>query len=135
MLRLDQLEQTHAPVSSAVAALFDSTPGSLRDAVGVNDFIDHHRAGFNLFRNSTYSCDIFCPDAGSQTIDAVICQLDSFGFRFECHDRKHRTKSLLAHYCHIVIDIREHGGFVEETIRLRCAASAGKNVCAALLGI
>ena len=65
MLRLNQLEQTHAAVSPAVAAVFDATPRCLRDAVSVDDFVDHHRSRFNAFRKASSSGDVPGPDAGS----------------------------------------------------------------------
>ena len=46
-VRSDEFEQAHPSVSSAVAAVLYAAPGRLRDAVRVDDFIDHHRSGFD----------------------------------------------------------------------------------------
>lgn len=54
-----QLQQTRASVSSAVAAVFNAAPWSLRDAMRVNHLVDHHSSGLNAFRKSSSSGDIF----------------------------------------------------------------------------
>ena len=54
-------------MSAAVAALLDSAPGRLRDAVGVDHFVDHHRSRFDALSQALPARNVFGPDAGSQT--------------------------------------------------------------------
>src|SRR6267142_1344888 len=103
VLRCDQLKQSHASMGSAVAAVFDATPGSLRDAMRVNDLVDHYSSGLNAFRNSPSPGDVLCPDTCGQTIDTVICQLYGFVIGAKGHHRQHWSKSFISHYCHVVI--------------------------------
>src|SRR2546423_12358082 len=106
-------------MSSAVAAFFYATPWCLSDAVGVDDLVDHHGPGFNAFRNPSSPADVFRPHAGGQTKDAVIRELDGFVVSFESHHRQHGAKSFIPHDSHVVIDVREHGGFVKQAVEIR----------------
>src|SRR6266566_534630 len=122
-------------MSSAVAAIFNASPRCLRNAMSINDLVDHHCSRFDALRDSSPTSDIFCPDAGCQTVNTIIRQLDRFVFRREDHDGQDRSKGLVTHYCHLVIDIGKHCGFVEEAGRIPTALSAGKYCGATLLRV
>src|SRR5205085_12697725 len=44
VVRRDQFEESEATVRAPQAALLDAAPGRLRDAVRVENLVDHHRA-------------------------------------------------------------------------------------------
>ena len=46
VLRRDEFEESQSSVRSAQPALLHSAPRSLRDAVRIEHFVDHHRASF-----------------------------------------------------------------------------------------
>ena len=54
--------------------------------------------------------DVFGPDAGGQTKDAVVRKLDCFVVGLESHDRQHWTKRFVAHDRHSVIDVGQTVG-------------------------
>ena len=63
MLRRYQFEQSETPVRPAITALLDAAPRRLRHRVRVNNFVDHHRAGVDLFGELTPATDVAREDA------------------------------------------------------------------------
>src|SRR5258705_2729419 len=135
MLRVNQFQYPHAPVSPTIAAVFNTAPGSLCDAVSVDYLINHHRSRFNALSNPPSLRDVFCPDACGQTIDAVVRELDRLVLGCESHYGQHWPKSFIAHYCHIVIDVCQHCRLIKQTYTVRPTLSTGQYLSAALLRV
>src|SRR5688500_11804103 len=125
MLRRYQLEQTQTPMRPAITALLDAAPRRLRHRMRVNNFIDHHRARVDPFRELTSAPDIARKHRRSQTVNAVVRQPDSLVVRLESHDRQHWPKRLFHHDLHRVIDIRDDGRLMKPPITIVHTTATG----------
>src|SRR3982750_4057257 len=78
MLDRNQLEKPQLSVRAAKTALLNSAPWSLGQCVGVNNFINHHRARVNFFSESLSACDVSGPHTSCQAVDTFIRQRERF---------------------------------------------------------
>ena len=83
----NELKQSKPAVCSAEPALLYAAPGCLRDSMGVDDLIYHHRTRFDLCGEAFAAGDVFRPDTGRQSVDAVIGQVHNFIVSAESHNR------------------------------------------------
>ena len=66
------------------------------------------------------------PDAGRQTVNAVVCQANRVVVRLECHDGKDRTESFFSHHVHLMTNICQHCRFKKQPRRSRYSGAAGQ---------
>jgi len=100
-----ELKQPRAPVCTTEAALLYPTPGRRRDTVGVKNFIHHHRSRIDELGQTSAASYIAGPDAGGQTINAIVRQSNCFFICLESHDGQHRAERFVAHHIHVVVHI------------------------------
>src|SRR2546421_3031450 len=115
MLLTNQLQQAGAPMRAAKSALLDATPGRLRDRMRVKNVVDYDCAGVNLLSEALAASDIPGPDAGRQTIAAVVSKPHGVLISFESHDGQHRPESFFAHHFHVLIDVCQNGRWKERS--------------------
>src|SRR5262250_3378573 len=103
---------------SPVTTLLHPTPWRLRERMSVDDFIDHHSAGFDLLGDAFAPCDVAGEDASGQAVEAIVRQAYCLVIRLEGHDGHYWTKRLFSHQLHRMIYVCDDGWLMEPTIRL-----------------
>ena len=114
-------------VDLADAALFAPTEGRFLDAIGHGHVIHADAARLHAFGNLDALAIVTGPNASAQTVGAVVGELDGFFFVGHPHDGKNGAEGFLAHDLHSVVDVGQHGGFVEKALKIRIASAAGQN--------
>src|SRR5437868_1744968 len=129
MLGVDEFQQPGAAMRSAKSALLHAAPGGLRDSMTVESLVYHDRPRVDALGDSLSAREVAGPDAGRQTVNAVVCQANRVVVRLECHDGKHRAEGFFSHHVHLVVYIRQHRRFKARPRRSRYSLSAGQRNC------
>lgn len=116
----------------AVAALLYASPWSLGDRVCVNNLVDHHRPGVNLFCQAPAASHVAGENAGGQTVNAVVRQPDRLFVSLEGHDWQQWTKRFVAHELHGMIDSGDDCWLMKPATRIVDTMTAGANLRATL---
>ena len=126
VLGVDEFQQTGAAMRSAESALLHAAPGGLRDSMSVQSLVYHDRSRVDALGDSLSAREVAGPDAGRQTVNAVVCQMNRVVVRLECHDGKHRAEGFFSHHVHLVVYVRQHRRFKARARRSRYSLSASQ---------
>ena len=126
MLGVDEFQQPGAAMRSAKSALLHAAPGGLRDSMTVESLVYHDRPRVDALGDSLSAREVAGPDAGRQTVNAVVCQANRVVVRLECHDGKDRTESFFSHHVHLMTNICQHCRFKKQPRRSRYSGAAGQ---------
>src|SRR5688500_7630389 len=129
----DHLKQTHPAVRATIPTLFYSAPGCLRDSMCINHFVNHYCPRFNLLREALGARNISAPNAGGESVNTVVGQLNGFFIGSKSHYWQQRPKSFISHHFHRVIDVCHHRGLMKPARTLSIAIATDKYLCAFLL--
>src|SRR6266478_3157548 len=135
MARRNELEKAELAMGAPEAALLYATPGSLRDAVGVKNLVDHYGAGLKVRGKLSPASDIPGPYTRSKTKDTVVSELDRFVFVGKRHEGQNRPEGFFMHYRHRMIDAGNQSWLVERPCKAGGALAAYQYGCAAFHGI
>src|SRR5262249_51266609 len=123
--------QAELSVHAPEAALLGAAEGRFGNPIGDHAVVDHRAARRHRPGQLDAAPLVARPDARVQSVARVVGEPQPLLLVAYPHHGHQRAEALLAHHQHLVVDVGEHGGLVEESGIRRIASASREDAGAA----